>query len=73
MLAANEAGRRVLRQMQNAGQPVLTKAADVAALGTAAEALFRQEAACTDLYVLAYEALGQSAPGSDWRLTPVMR
>ena len=73
VLAANEAGRRVLRQMQNAGHPVLTKAADVAALGTAAEALFRQEAACTDLYVLAYETLGQSAPGSDWRLTPVMR
>ena len=73
VLAANEAGRRVLRQMQDAGQPVLTKAADVAALGKAAETLFRQEAACTDLYVLAYEALWQSAPGSDWRLTPVMR
>ena len=73
VLAANEAGRRVLRQMQDAGQPVLTKAADVAALGKAAETLFRQEAACTDLYVLAYEALGQSVPGSDWRLTPVMR
>ena len=73
VLAANEAGRRVLRQMQDAGQPVLTKAADVAALGKAAETLFRQEAACTDLYVLAYKALEQSVPGSDWRLTPVMR
>lgn len=73
VLAANETGRALLRQMRRAGQPVLTKAADVAALGSSAEELFRREAAYTDLYTLAYGALAQSVPGSDWRLTPVMK
>ena len=73
VLAANGTGRALLRQMKQAERPVLTKAADVAALGPAAEALFRREAACTDLYTLAYAALRQSVPGSDWRLTPVMK
>ena len=73
VLAANGTGRALLRQMRKAGQPVLTKAADVAVLGPSAETLFRREAACTDLYTLAYAALAQSVPGSDWRLTPVMK
>ena len=73
VLAANETGRALLRQMRRAGQPVLTKAADVAALGPSAEELFRREAAYTDLYTLAYDDLTQSRPGSDWRLTPVMK
>ena len=73
VLAANETGRALLRQMRRAGRPVLTKAADVAALGLSAEALFRREAAYTDLYTLAYDDLPQSRPGSDWRLTPVMK
>ena len=73
VLAANEMGRSLLRQMRGTEQPVLTKAADVAALGPAAEALFRQEAVYTDLYTLAYRDLAQSRPGSDWRLTPVMK
>lgn len=73
VLAANETGRRLLRQLRQQGKLVLTKAADVAALGAAAETLFRTEAACTDLYVLGYEALEQATPGGDWRLTPVMR
>ena len=50
VLAANETGRALLRQMRKAGAPVLTKAADVAALGSGAEALFRREAGYTDLY-----------------------
>ena len=73
VLAANETGRALLRQMRRAKQPVLTKAADVAALGSAAAELFRREAAYTDLYTLAYGDLAQSRPGSDWRLTPIMR
>ena len=73
VLAANETGRAILRQMRKNGAPVLTKAADVAALGTAAETLFRREAGYTDLYTLAYADLAQSLPNSDWRLTPVMR
>lgn len=72
VLAANETGRKLLRQLRRQGKPVLTKAADVAALGPAAEALFRAEAAYTDLYVLAYASLEQAVPGGDWRLTPIM-
>ena len=73
VLAANETGRALLRQMRRAEQPVLTRAADVAALGSAAAELFRREAAYTDLYTLTYDDLTQSHPGSDWRLTPIMR
>lgn len=71
ILAATEAGRRLLRQMQDAGAPVLTKAADVGRLGPSAEALFTREARRTDVYALACP--GSLLPcGSDWRRTPVM-
>lgn len=71
ILAATEAGRRLLRQMQNADAPVLTKAADVGRLGPSAEALFTREARRTDVYALACP--GSPLPcGSDWRRTPVM-
>ncbi len=49
---------------------VLTKAADVAALGTAAEELFRVEARCTDLYTVAQQVPG--AADTEWRTTPIM-
>lgn len=71
ILAATEAGRRLLRQMQDAGVPVLTKAADVGRLGPSAEALFTREARRTDVYALACP--GSPPPcGSDWRRTPTM-
>lgn len=71
ILAATEAGRRLLRQMRDAGVPVLTKAADVGRLGPSAEALFTREARRTDVYVLACP--GSPLPcGSDWRRTPMM-
>lgn len=71
ILAATEAGRRLLRQMQGAGVPVLTKAADVGRLGPSAEALFTREARRTDVYALACP--GSPLPcGSDWRRTPTM-
>lgn len=71
ILAATEAGRRLLRQMQGAGVPVLTKAADVGRLGPSAEALFTREARRTDVYTLACP--GSPLPcGSDWRRTPTM-
>ena len=38
----------------------------------AAAALFALEGRCTDLYVLARPDLTQSAPGQDYRTTPVM-
>ena len=71
VLAATEAGRKLLRQMQDSGVPVLTKAADVGRLGPAAEALFTREARRTDVYALACP--GSPLPcGSDWRRTPTM-
>lgn len=72
VLAANDTGRRLLRQMRDNGAPVLTKAADVSQLGAAAEELFRAEAARTDLYTLTYPQLAHSACGADWRATPIM-
>lgn len=72
VLAANETGRKLLRQMRDGGAPVLTKAADVPALGEAAEQLFTAEAGRTDLYTLCRPDLTQSACGSDWRATPIM-
>ncbi len=70
VLAANQAGRTVLREMKRSGAPVLTKAADVAQLGTAAEELFSREAQATDLYALAQPIVPPC--GGDWRITPVM-
>ena len=72
VLAANATGRQLLRQMRDGGAPVLTKAADVARLGEAAEQLFTAEAARTDLYALCRPDLGQSTCGSDWRASPIM-
>ena len=69
VLAATEAGRKLLRQMQDSGVPVLTKAADVGRLGPAAQALFTREARRTDVYTLAASPL---PCGGDWRKTPVM-
>lgn len=71
VLAATALGRKLLRQMQDGGVPVLTKAADVGRLGPAAEALFTREARRTDVYALACP--GAPLPcGGDWRRTPVM-
>ena len=72
VLAATAAGRTHLRRLRDAGAPVLTKPADVSSLGADAAALFALEGRCTDLYVLARPDLTQSAPGQDYRTTPVM-
>lgn len=69
VLAATKAGRKLLRQMQDNGAPVLTKPADVSHLGPAAEALFTAEARRTDVYTLAASPLPCA---SDWRKTPIM-
>ncbi len=72
VLAANERGRKLLRQMRDSGAPVLTKAADVSALGAAAEELLHAEATRYDLYTLAYPQLKNSACGRDYRTSPIM-
>ncbi len=72
ILAANDTGRRLLRQMRDGGAPVLTKAADVAALGAAAERLLQAEARRTDLYTLAFPDMSAGVCGREWRTSPVM-
>lgn len=73
VLAANGVGRQLLRRMRDAGAPVLTKPADAAALGPAAQALMAAESRCTDLYVLARPDPAQTGPGQELRSVPVMR
>lgn len=72
VLAANERGRALLRQMRDGGAPVLTKPADVGALGQEVETLFADESRRADLCALACPNLRQSACGQDWRRSPVM-
>ena len=72
VLAANERGRALLRQMRDGGAPVLTKPADVGALGQEAETLFADESRRADLCALACPNLRQSVCGQDWRRSPVM-
>lgn len=73
LLAADDTGRKLLRQLQKAEVPILTKPADVEKLGAAAVELFKQECRMTDLYTLGYADLRQSICGSDWRAAPMMK
>ena len=68
LLAANDTGRRLLRQMKDT--PVLTKPADVARLGKDAEELFRRECRWSDLYALTCPRLMPC--GADWRTTAIL-
>lgn len=70
VLAANAAGRALLRQMRDSGAPVLTKPADAPALGREAAALLALESRCTDLRALACPDPGR--PGEDMRAAPLM-
>lgn len=70
VLAANAAGRALLRQMRDSGAPVLTKPADAPALGREAAALLALESRCTDLRALACPDPGR--PGTDTRAAPLM-
>ncbi len=70
VLAANAAGRALLRQMRERGVPVLTKAADAAALGQAAAEAAALESRCADLRALACPM--PPPPGTDIRTGPVM-
>lgn len=72
VLAATPSGRAHLRALRDSGAPVLTKPADVAALGASAASLFALESRCTDLYVLSRPDLSQATPAQDYRTTPLM-
>jgi len=73
VLAANEKGRALLKQMKKAASaPVLTKSADVKKMSVEAQHLFETEVRATDRYVLAYPDLSQAAPSGEWTLDPVI-
>ena len=73
VLAFNERGRAVLKQMKKtASAPVLIKSADVRALDEGAQRLFELSARAEDQYVLAYPDLAASQGGSAWTSGPVI-
>ena len=73
VLAANERGRTLLREMKRtAALPILTKPAEVRKLDAQAQAVFAAEAAATDRYVLAYPSLAEAKPGSEWTTDPII-
>ncbi|MBQ3549322.1 MAG: nucleotidyltransferase family protein [Oscillospiraceae bacterium] len=71
VLAANDKGRQLLRKLRKEGAPVLTKAADAAALGVEAAELMAREAGWTDLHGLCREVIPPC--GEEWRSSPVMK
>ena len=73
VLAFNERGRAVLKQMKKtACAPVLIKSADVRALDASARRLFELSARAEDQYVLAYPDLAAAQGGSAWTRGPVI-
>ena len=73
VLAFNERGRAVLKQMKKtACAPVLIKSADVRALDASARRLFELSARAEDQYVLAYPDLAAAQGGSAWTSGPVI-
>ena len=73
VLGCNERGRAVLARLRDAAAlPVLIKPADVRELSPAAQTQFEREVRTTELYSLAYPALDQAVPGTEWRTGPVV-
>ncbi|MBR3569671.1 MAG: nucleotidyltransferase family protein [Oscillibacter sp.] len=70
-LAMNAVGRKLLARMRTeAALPVLTKAGDVSALGSDAEALLKLEARAADLYALAFPNAAAMTGGAVWKESP---
>lgn len=73
VLAANEAGRALLRSMDGkSAVPIVTKPASVNDLGGDAQRLFSLSADARDFYVLGYEAPDARVGGTDWKTGPAM-
>lgn len=73
VLAANERGRAVLRDVSCHGEmPILTKPASVRTLPGNCEALFTLGARAHDFYVLGRPERAERRPGEDWRTGPAM-
>jgi len=73
ILGANERGRGLLRRMRgSAALPLITQPGQVRRMDDRVQALFDQEARCTDLYVLACPDLSRAVPGSEYTQNPIM-
>ncbi len=73
VLAANETGRGLLREMKDrAALPILTKPAAAKELPEEARRIFERTAAGHDLYALCSSDPMQRTPGGDWRASPIM-
>ena len=71
LLAANDVGRELLREVKRRGRiPVIDKPASVKELPMEEKRLFRIESSATDFYVLGYRAVEERRGGSAWRDTP---
>ncbi len=73
VLAANETGRGLLREMKDAASlPILTKPAAANDLPDGAKRIFELTSAAHDLYMLCSRIPVSRAPGSDYRTSPIM-
>ena len=72
LLACTERGRRHLSRNADvsSGTPILTKAAEVRNMGSAAEDTFELGASAHELYRLQFSADDDKAWGTDWRTGP---
>ena len=73
VLAANERGRGLLREMnERSAVPIVTKPAAARTLPEPVRGVFAHTADAHDLYVLAYTAREERRCGGDWRRSPTM-
>lgn len=73
VLAANETGRALLREMDGkAAVPVITKPAAANDIGGDVQKIFTLTANARDFYALGYEAIGARSGGADWKSGPAM-
>ena len=69
LLAFNDRGQALLRELSESPIPLLSKPAQVRQLGERAESVFRLGAGAHDLYTLGLPAAIK--PGEDWRRGPI--
>ena len=73
VLAANETGLKILREIGKKGTiPVLTKPAEAKDFYGRARRIFEIESYATDLYTLAYPNAAERRGGQEWRISPVI-
>jgi len=71
ILAANDTGRGLLRQMaETATAPVISRPGQIRQLGIRENQIAEIESAVTDLQALCFQGTDQQRGGSEWRETP---